>query len=128
MGGAPIIGYYDKLNELIVSTFHMINVFDHSKAVANTFGPIGLASRVATVGMFNLEKDEETMFFDLDESTEKRYYYAFPEKKLKTDNTLLKTIREKISKEIGASYAVYSTNYDQEYVYCVARSCVVQKK
>jgi len=30
LGGVPVVGYYDKLNELIVSTIHMINVFNIS--------------------------------------------------------------------------------------------------
>ena len=29
LGDVPIIGYYDRLNELIVSTIHMVNVYDH---------------------------------------------------------------------------------------------------
>ena len=29
IGEVPIIGYYDKLNDLIVSTFHMVNVYNH---------------------------------------------------------------------------------------------------
>ena len=128
IGGAPVIGYYDKLNELIVSTIHMINIFDHSDPVNSTLSDSKDICRISTFGIADLEKSEEKMFFNLDEISEKRYYYAIPEGKLKTDNTLLNKVREKVINETGGSYGIYSTSYNQEYVYCIARSSVVQEK
>ena len=128
IGGAPVIGYYDKLNELIVSTIHMINIFDHSDPVNSTLSDSKDVCRISTFGIADLEKSEEKMFFNLDRISEKRYYYAIPEEKLKTDNTLLNKVREKVVNEPGGSYGIYSTSYNQEYVYCIARSSVIQER
>ena len=37
IGNVPIINYYDVLNESIVSTFHMMNVFRFSRPIIDTF-------------------------------------------------------------------------------------------
>jgi hypothetical protein len=37
LGDVPIMGYNDKLNELLVSTFHMINVYNNNEPVVNNF-------------------------------------------------------------------------------------------
>ena len=33
IGNVPIVGYFDKLNEILVSTLHMINVFKNSEPI-----------------------------------------------------------------------------------------------
>tara|TARA_R100000008_G_scaffold82030_1_gene65853 strand:- start:2020 stop:2454 length:435 start_codon:yes stop_codon:yes gene_type:complete len=129
--GAPIIGYFDKLNELIVSTIHMINVFDNSEAIESTFTQPFETCRISTFGIVNLEEEQENVFFPLDEVKEKWYYYGISENKLKTDenlfNMITSQIKEKAKEGIKASYGIFSTDYENDYVYCVARSSTVQK-
>jgi hypothetical protein len=129
--GAPIIGYFDKLNELIVSTIHMINVFDNSDAIESTFTQPFETCRISTFGIVNMEEKQENVFFPLDEVKEKWYYYGISENKLKTDenlfNMITSQIKEKAKEGIKASYGIFSTDYENDYVYCVARSSTVQK-
>ena len=58
---------------------------------------------------------------------EKRYYYAIPEERLKTDGTILKMIRQNLKDADGATYAIYNSTYDSEYVYGIMRSNLIQK-
>jgi len=122
----PVVGYYDKLNDLIVSTIHMINVLDNTDPVASTFCEIGEASRICTFAISNMDGSEKT-FFPLDNVVEKRYYYAIPEERLKTDGTILKMIRQNLNDAEGATYAIYESTYDSEYVYGILRSNLIQK-
>ena len=123
LGEVPIVGYYDKLNELIVSTVHMINVYNHQDAVHST--PFGTSetTRISTLGILNIEKGEEKLFFLLDNIREKCYYYAINSKILETDGKLLRTLTENINKNVGkdvrAGFQVYSTSYDENYGYLV---------
>ena len=57
-----------------------------------------------------------------------RYYYAINKEKLETDGDILKKIREQIKSEIETSYGIFSTNYDQDYVYTVANSSEIQRQ
>ena len=129
--GAPIMGYYDFLNEVLVSTIHMINVFKNQKKIIGTFSKPNEISRIATFGILNPDTGEENPFFDLDNLKEKSYYYAIPEEELKTDKKLLNNIKEQIlekpqMEDVNISYGVFPTNYEQKYAYFVARSNQIQ--
>ena len=127
IGEVPITEYYNRINDLIVSTIHMINIFNHSAPVVSTVSKPSDISRICTFGIAALDKKEEKLFFPLDEMREKQYYYAIPEKKIKTDGTLMKKIKEATRGEKTA-YGVYSTSYEHEYIYCLLRSSAVQER
>jgi len=131
IGDVPIRDHYSKLNELIAYTFHMMNVFNNSKAEVTTFAPSTATARMSTFSLLNYETGEEKPFFDLDIPREKRYYYGVPEKRLQTDGTLLKKIGEQLKEQklhdkMKMSYGVFSTNYDDIYAFSLLNSSVVQ--
>ena len=115
IGGAPIIGYFDKLNELIVPTIHMMNYFSNNKPVSGSIPKPKETHRIYTVGLFDTKKNEEKMFFSLDNSRNKCYIYGVNEEKLKTDKNLMKTIKKQMDSKreenVSVAYAVYSTEY-----------------
>jgi hypothetical protein len=126
LGGVPVVGYHDKLNELIVSSIHMINVFNHSDFVVGNFSEPHEIARISTFGISSL-KNEQKMFFSLDSTREMVYYYGINEERLKTDTALFKMITDNIENhDAKASYGIYSTKYDEDYVYCVAHSSLIQ--
>ena len=131
LGDVPIIGYYDKLNDLMVSAIHMVNVYNHHTPVHKTSFESKETASVSTIGIVDIDSGEEKLFFPLDEADEIRYYYAINKDKLKSDGKLLKRIKEQIkeqtSEEIKASYGVYSTDYEQDYLYVIAHSLEIQK-
>tara|TARA_R110000824_G_scaffold150209_4_gene320723 strand:+ start:7558 stop:8406 length:849 start_codon:yes stop_codon:yes gene_type:complete len=132
IGDIPVREYYNQINELIGSTIHMINVFDHSETVMKTFSDPIETARISTLGLVDYETGEEKMFFGLDMPREKRYYYAMPEEIIDSDGTLVKKIKKQVKNNIEHdkmknSYAIYSTTYEKTYVYCIANSTLVQK-
>jgi hypothetical protein len=127
MGGIPVMEYYNKINEIIVSAIHMINIFDHTDSITDTFSEPHETARISTFGLIDVEKNVEKAFFLLDNVREKRYYYAIETEKLKTDEKLHKRITEHVgNQEAKASYGIYSTDYENDYGYCVARSSTTQ--
>ena len=130
IGDVPLRGYFDKLNELVVSTIHMINVFEHSEAEMKIKFRKSETSKISTFGIYNLETDEEKLFFPLDNQLEMHYYYAINEKTLESDGNLMQGIKNKM-REINNSsqrgtYGVYSTQYDSNYSYLISFSQKVQ--
>ena len=125
-----IAKYYDSLNDIIVSTMHMINVFDNSTPMINTTQKPLDVNRIATIGVMNFETGEENLFYPLDLVREKTYYYAINRNKLETDGTLIKKIKNqvksKITEHTRVSYAVYPTDYEDDYVFCKAYTSKVQ--
>ena len=127
LDNVPIIGYYDKLNELIVSTFHMINVYNNNKSVVDNFTTPEEIARISTIGISNLE-NEKKLFFLLDNIKEMKYYYAISRNKLETDGSLMKKITENIKMEndLKVSYGIFDTDYPDDYVYCIVNSSFIQ--
>ena len=133
LGGAPIMGYYDKLNEVIIATIHMTNIFNHSEPVVGTLSDPKDICRISTFGILNPETGDESPFFSLDNVKEKRYYYAIPEEELKTDKTLMSKIMSQVKdspqeKDVKVSYGVFPTQYADKYAYFIASTSEKKKK
>tara|TARA_R110001583_G_scaffold160196_3_gene312098 strand:- start:103 stop:933 length:831 start_codon:yes stop_codon:yes gene_type:complete len=131
LGEVPIMGYFDKLNELIVSTIHMINVFKNSTPVLGALREPGDTRRICTVGIYDMEKDEEKLFFSLDTTRESCYIYCVGERRLHEDGSLHKTIvtqmKGKTNDETpNVSFGVFQTNYETDYGYVIAYSPNIQ--
>ena len=133
LGEVPIIGYYDKLNELLVSTIHMINVFKNSEPVMGGLTSINeeTTKRIYTVGIFDIEKSEEKLFFPLDTVRERGYIYSISKGKLQTENELRKVIREQMKdksqdESVKVSFGIFPTEYNRDYGYIVAYSPNIQ--
>jgi hypothetical protein len=131
LGGVTIKNYNEKINEMIVSTIHMINVYNNNDSLVNTFCDIPVGARITTIGMGDLEENEDKMFFSLDNVSDIVYYYAYNKEKLETDFELMSKIKKAVSakKEEGVrvTYGIFETDYDQDYVYCLNHSSVIQK-
>ena len=133
LGGAPIMGYYDKLNEVIIATIHMTNIFNHSEPVVGTLSNPKETCRISTFGILNPETGDESPFFSLDNVKEKRYYYAIPEEELKTDKTLMSKIMSQVKdspqeKDVKVSYGVFPTQYADKYAYFIASTSEIQNE
>jgi len=128
IGEVPVFGYYDKLNDLISSTLHMINLYDHQSPVHSTSFEASDMARVSTFGVVDAESGKEKLFFLLDNTSEKCYYYAINQKTLETDGTLMKKIIDSIGNntkkedDIKTSFRIHSTNYEQDYGYMVVNT------
>jgi ribosome biogenesis SPOUT family RNA methylase Rps3 len=131
LGGISIKNYYNKINEIIVSTLHMINVYKNNKSLTNTYGDLPLGTRITTIGMYDEIEKEDKMFFSLDNVSDVVYYYAYNKDRLETDSKLMTIIKENIeqnkSENIRATYGVYETDYEQDYVYSLYHTSEIQQ-
>jgi len=132
LGDIPVTKYYDSLNDIIVSTLHMINVFENSNPLIGSLQRPQECNRIATFGIADLESGEENLFYSLDLTRERCYYYAINKKRLEEDGTLIKKIKSqvksKIQENIRVSYGVFPTEYEQDYVFCKAYTSQIQLK
>lgn len=131
LGGVSIKDYYNKINQMIVSTLHMVNVYNNNESLTNTFSDLPVGARITTIGMSDLEKNEDKMFFSLDSVSDIVYYYTHNKTKIETDPELMSKIRKAIAsqKEDGyrVTYGIYETDYDQDYIYCLNHTSIIQR-
>jgi hypothetical protein len=127
---ASIKDFYRKLNEAIVSSLHMINVFNHIPSVTDTFSGLPAAARISTIGFVDPKKNTDKMFFLLDNVTDRVYYYACNKMRLETENNLFgeikNSLKRKMEPDVRVSYGIFETDYDEDYIYCVNHTSVIQ--
>jgi len=131
LGNVPIIGYNSKINELLVSTIHMINVFKNSEPVMGKIEDPRDICRIATFGISDIEGNEEKSFFTLDNVREKCYIYSINEERLKTEGDLRKKIvsyvkEQSETEDLKVYFGVFSTNYQQDYCYTLNYTSIIQ--
>jgi len=130
LGDLPIIGFYESLNELVVPTIHMVNVLSRSDSIMGNISSPHQISRIVSYGLVDFETGTENLFFPLDNVREKVYYYAINEDKLKEQGAIHKKIVAQVkvnAQNTKTTYGIYPTQYDQDYVYCVAYSSIIQE-
>ena len=65
LGPVPIMKFWDSINNLLVTTYHMLNVFQNTQPIMTTQTKRINTARVSTFGLLNSEKNKENMFFKM---------------------------------------------------------------
>jgi len=130
-----ITKYWDSLNELIVGTHHMMNVYNNIEPLLTTLSPsmIPITARIGTFGLVDYESKEERMFYDLKYPRIKIYYFAINSVELESNKNLLQDIRtfvkaQKKEEKVDVAFSIYSTSYDQNYIYSVHYASLIQEE
>ena len=126
----PVVGYYDILNNLVVSTIHMINVYTNNQPIYRNSDETLVTARIATIGITSPKENEEKLFYPLDNVNEKCYIYAINEEKLANDGKLFAKLKGKIvnnrEQHLISNVQIHSTDYDEDYGYIIASSSEIQ--
>ena len=125
IGDVPILEYNQKLNEIIVNTFHYINIFNHTEPLISNIEPPKDNQRILTIGIFDLKDNSEKTFFELENIGHKCYYYAVPEAILKSDGKLFKLIKDKAAEE-QSSYQIHTTKHENSFAFFIAQTSFIQ--
>ena len=132
LGDLPIRGYFEALNSSTAWVLHYMNYFANSEPeigqVANPAAP----HRIRSVAMLDMENLEEKWLFELDTPRDLCYFMCINDKRLETEKGLHKKIVNQLKdKPRNAfrkiSYAIYGTNQENDFGFCVAHTNVVQK-
>ena len=132
IGPVPIMKLWDSLNNLVATTYHMLNVYQNTQPVMTTQSKRIDTARVSTFGLLDSKNNEEKMFFNLDIPREKSYYYGVPKKQLEEDPNLMEVIRQNLKQNIEhdkmkTTYSVHSTDYNELIAYCEKSSTLIQQ-
>ncbi len=115
-----VFEYYEQINDIFCSSFHMLEVFKNTKPVMSTFSRLRESCRIKTVGVSNLSC-EDKMFFPFNQEVEVLYYLGINEEKLRTQGNffreLTENIRGRMTDETKAYFGIYPTQYENDYIY-----------
>jgi len=131
VGGIPVKKYFETINEYIVSSVHMTNIFDNTQAIINNISQVSEICRIATFGLVEMDSGTESLLFPIDNLANKCYHYAIVDKDLDEDKNLLKNIKKQVlsqsSDNIRASYSIHSSKYDRNLCYLTVFTSQIQK-
>ena len=131
LGNLTVNNYFDKINDLISSTFHMYNVFQNVEPIIHTYSITQKMCKIATFGLID-ENGKESSLYDLKFPREKHLYYSICKKNLESDVSLIKNIKAQVrtymTDEMKVSYAIYENSYDQNYIYSCCHASMIQEE
>jgi hypothetical protein len=133
IGDVPIKTYFDVLNTSIFSTTHYVNYFTYTEPEIGNVSKPSEINRIRAIAMLDMKNLQENWLFDLDTPRELCYYLCINDKRLATEGGLHKKIVDILkNKPKNAfrkiSYAIYETEHEQDFGFCVAHTNVVQEK
>ena len=127
-----IKNYWRDINNVISSTYHMINVFDNTEPILTTSSPKPAPARIGTFGVVNFDTNKERLFYDLEYTRMKKYFYAISEASMTNDKDILNKIRsfsrEHAADKLDVGFSIYSTSYEHNYVYTVQYASYIQEQ
>lgn len=119
-GETSVLNYYQKLNDVFVDSYYMLDVFKNTKPVTSTFSKGRESCRIKTIGVSSV-LDSEHLFYPIDRPREILYYFGISSDKLMKEGSLLKDItskiKEKMSEDVKVSFSIYPTQYESDYIY-----------
>ena len=120
--------YWKDINNIISSTYHMLNVFKNTEPLLS---PKPATARIGTLGFVNYETNKEKLFYDIQFPRSKNYFYGINEKTLEEDKGTLHNIREftkqKASEKIAVSFSIFSTLYENNHIYATCYASFIQE-
>ncbi|MDP3986988.1 MAG: hypothetical protein Q8P81_02065 [Nanoarchaeota archaeon] len=124
--------YFDKINEAISWSIHILNYCDKQTPIADNF----ISNErygINTIGINEFgEKNEENMLYSLDNVKEKRYYYIINKELIKSDKGLLGKIRKDIeektmNKKEKIYYGIFPSELEKSLVVSLSITMGIQK-
>ena len=131
LGDLSISEYFPKINHMITNSLHMINYLSNAPSVIGNICPPKEMNKISTLAIYNLEKNEENHFFDLELPREKHFYFALREEALEKEKGLFKKIKKQVKKagqseSVSVSYDITSTTYETNFAYVVSHTNFIQ--
>lgn len=119
MGDVSVLTFKEEYSKFIYNTIHGLFALKNIEPIINNQSSISDINRIATLGYYDINNNYENLLFNLKNTDDKCYNFVFNEETLKKDNKLFKKIKDKIKEKnidnIQVSYAIYSTDSNNDY-------------
>ena len=134
LDNVSISNYWNDINKVISSTFHMLNVFNNTEPILTNLSEPVQSCKICTLGVVGYDSLTEKIFYDLQKTRMKKYFFGITKDTLDEEKDLLDKIRtyvkEKSDKEerCTSCFAIYMTSYEQNYVYTAHYASKIQEE
>ena len=130
IGSVPVLQHYSKINNMIFSVIHMLNVFENTEPVFDTLQDDLVTCRISTLSMLDMESKTEKDFFSLKNVNQIKYFYGINRLRIEKDEKLLDEVVSLSTLQSHdlcvTSYAIYDTDYDYDFCYVIKSTADIQ--
>tara|TARA_R110002020_G_scaffold25840_4_gene83607 strand:+ start:2245 stop:3084 length:840 start_codon:yes stop_codon:yes gene_type:complete len=124
--------YWRPINMLIAESFHMVNVLKNTEPLLKSSNMVPQTAKISTFSVVDFENGKEEILYDLQYPRAKNFYLALSEAFIKDNKSLLSDVRsfttEQQTDDCDCAYAIYKTDYPQNYVYGVHHASFIQEQ
>ncbi len=130
IGKVPVASYYKKMNEYIFNIIHMLNVFNNSEPIFDTFQQDLNTCRIATISVCDIDEKIEKDLFSLKNANQIKYFFGINRLRIEEDENLIDQVTSistlRSSTECVTSYGIYQTSYEYDLCYAVKSTAEIQ--
>ena len=127
VGEGALGSYYDNANSAIANFLANYNWFKNTQPIMGNLHEPKEMSRIKTVSIGELEKNEENLYFLLDNITESCYYYSISSHKKENDKNLLSNIRSYLENKQNTTFGIWENGSNHSYFYSIKFTHFIQE-
>jgi len=131
LGSVSLKNYWKDINNVISSTIHMSNVFKHTEPLLTTMSRKRETVRIGTYGVVNSETGKEKLFYDLQNTRLKSYFYSLTEDALDKKDSLSNIrlfVEQQKQDKLDVCFSIFPTSYNKDYVYSQHFASFIQEQ
>ena len=130
IGNQPINKLYSNINKQISNAIETLSWLKTQTPVMGSEHEAKLVSRICTLSVGNLKKNEEKLLFPIDNITEASYHYSVSNNQLEKNKDMLSLVKKKIESDekqnIVSSFQIFSSEHNQSFFYSVKFTHFIQ--
>ena len=126
VGEGALGSYYDNANSAIANFLANYKWFKNTQPIMGNLHEPKNISRIRTVSIGELEKNEENLYFLLDNITESCYYYSISSYKKENDKHLLNNIRTYLQTKDNTTFGIWENGSDHSFFYSIKFTHYIQ--
>ena len=126
VGEGALGSYYDNCNSAIANFLANYNWFINTQPIMGNLHEPKNISRIRSVSIGEIEKNEENLFFLLDNVTESCYYYSISSYKKENDKHLLSNIRTYLETKGNTTFGIWENGSEHSFFYSIKFTHYIQ--
>ena len=131
VGKTSILNYYLRINSLIATIIHWLNIYMNTDPVFDTYREGYVTSRICSFGVVHLEEEKCIDTFSLKKCNQIKYFFGVNRIIIEGDEELLEKLNRVAAnddKDISISYGVYPTDLDIGFSFALKSSSHIQQQ
>ena len=126
VGEGTLGAFYNNVNSAIANFLANYSWFRNTQPIMGNLHEPKNISRIRTVSIGEIEKNEENLYFLLDNITESCYYYSISSHKKENDKYLLKNIRTYLETKNNTTFGIWENGSEHSFFYSIKFTHYIQ--